>query len=64
MDEKEVMQEITAKHKFYIGVMPQSTASLFVKRWKEGKAKQKTVIKFMAKFGYNMTEAAKYTKSE
>lgn len=60
MTEKEVIETITSKHKFYAGVMPQSTASLFLKRWREGKAKQKTVIKFMEKFGYKPIREAEY----
>lgn len=58
----EVIQEITSEHKFYVGVMPQSSVSLFLKRYREGRVKRKTVIAFIQKFGYDETVAAQYGK--
>lgn len=62
MTENEVIHKIISRPKFYIGVMPQSTASNFVKRWSEGRAKQKTVLAFIEKFGYKKIREAEYMK--
>lgn len=62
MTEEEVINKIISEHKFYVNVMPQSTASNFIKRWKQGKAKHKTVLMFMKKFGYVKEKEASYKK--
>ncbi|AGO48011.1 hypothetical protein Phi18:2_gp45 [Cellulophaga phage phi18:2] len=62
MTESEVINQIISQPKYYIGIMPQSTASLFVKRWREGKAKRKTIEAFCLKFGYKCETNIKYYK--
>ena len=62
MEEKEVIERIISEHKFYVGVMPQSSASLFIKRYREGKLRHKTIVEFMKKFGYVLSDPAKYKK--
>lgn len=49
---QEAVKEITSKPKWYMGKMPQSTASCTVRNIVAGTAKPKTVEKFMALFGY------------
>lgn len=64
MEEEEVIRKITSEHKFYVGKLKQSTASLFLSRWKKGKAKRSTVLSFMRKFGYVLDKPATYKKIE
>lgn len=52
MSEKEAIEAIISEPKFYIGVMPQSTASNFLASYRKGMAKQKTINEFLNKFGY------------
>ena len=59
---EEVINQITSEHKYYVGVMPQSTAANFVKRFREGKAKRKTAIEFIARFGYEVAQEELYEK--
>lgn len=51
---KEAIKEITSKPKYYIGIMPQSTASAIIKRHREGTVKKKTLDKFLEAFGYEL----------
>jgi len=56
----EVIREITSKHKFYIGVMSQPAAGMFLKRYQEGTARHETVLKFIESFGYEVDNPATY----
>lgn len=58
----EVIQEIISEPKYYIGVLPQSTAANFIRNYKAGKAKQKTILAFIGKFGYELESPAVYKK--
>jgi hypothetical protein len=60
---KEVIEEITSKHKFYIGVMSQPAAAMFLKRFREGTARHQTVLKFIGSFGYELDVPATYKKT-
>lgn len=60
--ETEAINEIINKPKFYIGVIPQSTASNFVQSWRKGMAKQSTIEIFLNKFGYEKIDEPKYIK--
>lgn len=62
MTEQEVIKEITSKPKFYIGIMPQSTASLFLKRFNSGSAKRSTIISFAKKYGYEVDSEISFKK--
>lgn len=59
----EVIDEITSEHKYYIGKMPQYTASRFLKTYREGTAKRSTVLEFIKKFGYVVDQPATYKKA-
>ena len=56
MTKDEAIKEITRNPKWYIGVMPQSTASNFLASYKKGMSKEKTINNFLYKFGYVKTE--------
>lgn len=60
MTELEAINEITKEPKFYIGVMPQSTASNFLASYRKGMAKQKTINEFLNKFGYVVVRDAEW----
>lgn len=60
MTQDEAIHKIISKPKFYIGVMPQSTASNFVISWKKGMVKQKTIESFLQTFGYVLDKPATY----
>lgn len=62
MTQDECIEEIISEHKFYIGIMPQSSASNFVASWRKGMIKQKTIESFLAKFGYVLETPAQWTK--
>ena len=62
MNEKEAMDQVTSTVKFYVGIIPQSTASNFLKRYRQGKTKQSTVVNFLKKFGYIVDQKITYRK--
>ena len=62
MNEEEVINKIVSQPKYYIGVMPQSTASNFIASYRKGMSKQKTIDNFIAKFGYVKIKDAEYGK--
>lgn len=62
MTVEEVINEITSEHKFYVGKMPQSTASNFLASYRKGMAKQKTIENFLEIFGYTIIKEAEWTK--
>lgn len=62
MTELEAINEITKEPKFYIGVMPQSTASNFLASYRKGMAKQKTIENFLEIFGYTVIREAEWAK--
>lgn len=62
MTEKEAIEEITSELKWYIGVMPQSTASNFIQSYRKGMAKKKTINKFLRKFGYEIKQEEQWEK--
>jgi hypothetical protein len=61
MTEVQAIEKIISVPKYYIGIMPQSTASLFIKRWRVGNAKQKTIRAFILKFGFEIESESKTT---
>lgn len=63
MNKDEAIKEIISKPKYYVGVMPQSTASNFVASWRKGMSKQSTIDDFLKKFGYVKIKEAQYHKS-
>lgn len=62
MTEQEAIEEITSELKWYIGVMPQSTASNFIQSYRKGMAKKKTIDKFLNKFGYKLKQEEQWEK--
>ena len=56
MTKEEAIKEITRNPKWYIGVIPQSTASNFLASYRKGMSKEKTINNFLSKFGYVKTE--------
>lgn len=62
MTEKEAIEQIISEPKFYIGVMPQSTASNFIASWRKGMSKQKTIDAFLHKFGYSVSTPKQWVK--
>jgi hypothetical protein len=60
MNQKEAIEKIISEPKFYIGKLPQSTASHFVASWKKGMSKQKTIDEFLQLFGYSKVSEAQY----
>lgn len=63
MSQDEAIEQIISETKFYIGKMPQSTASNFVASWRKGMSKQKTIDSFLEKFGYVKKQDAQWEKS-
>lgn len=64
MTQKEAIAKIISEPKYYIGIMPQSTASNFIASWRKGMSKQKTIDEFLLKFGYVKRQEAQYHKSD
>jgi len=64
MTQDEAIEQIISEPKFYIGRIPQSTASNFVASWRKGMAKQSTIEAFLNKFGYFKIKEAEYTKQQ
>lgn len=62
MSENEVINKIISEPKYYIGIMPQSTASNFIASYRKGMSKQKTIDNFISKFGYKKIKEAEYGK--
>ena len=62
MTQDEAIAQIISETKFYIGKMPQSTASNFVASWRKGMSKQSTIDAFLSKFGYSKIRDAEYSK--
>jgi len=60
MNQNEAIEKIISEPKFYIGKLPQSTASNFVASWRKGMSKQKTIDEFLHLFGYVRTAEAQY----
>lgn len=60
MNQQEAIEKIISEPKWYIGIMPQSTASNFVTSFRMGMAKQKTIDSFLEKFGYVKVKEAEY----
>lgn len=58
----DAIEAIISEPKYYIGVMPQSTASNFVIRWRAGCVKRSTAESFISKFGYHLCREAEYKK--
>lgn len=64
MTQSEAIEKIISEPKFYIGIMPQSTASNFIASWRKGMSKQKTIDEFLIKFGYVLNHPAEWIKSD
>mgnify|MGYP000654540600 FL=1 len=64
MTQKEAIEKIISEPKYYIGIMPQSTASNFVASWRKGMSKQKTIDDFLMKFGYIKYQEAQYKQTK
>lgn len=64
MTQKEAIEKIISEPKYYIGIMPQSTASNFVASWRKGMSKQKTIDEFLMKFGYVKHQEAQYKQTK
>lgn len=62
MTQSEAIEKIISEPKFYIGKMPQSTASNFVACFKAGMSKQKTIDNFLETFGYVKIKEAEYAR--
>lgn len=58
----EVIQELRANTKCYIGVMPQSTFSETLRNIETGRAKDITVTRFLAQFGYTIEKERTWKK--
>lgn len=52
MNEKEVMEEIQSKPKFYVGIYASSTAFNIIRRWKEKRITLSKLHEFFNAFGY------------
>ena len=52
MNEGEIILEISRTHKAYAGIMPQSTYSSIMIRYKHGLLKPATIAKFLCDMGY------------
>jgi len=61
MTQSEAIEKIISEPKFYIGKLPQSTASNFVASWRKGMSKQSTIDSFLQLFGYVKVKDAEYT---
>lgn len=53
---EEAIKQITSQPKYYVGVMPQSTAASIVKRYKQGTLKKSTLTEFLTAFGYELKQ--------
>lgn len=60
MNQSEAIEKIISEPKFYIGKLPQSTASHFVASYRKGMSKQKTIDEFLQLFGYSKVSEAQY----
>lgn len=60
MNQSEAIEKIISEPKFYIGKLPQSTASHFVASYRKGMSKQKTIDEFLQLFGYEKIRDAEY----
>lgn len=60
MNQSEAIEIIISEPKFYIGKLPQSTASHFVASYRKGMSKQKTIDEFLQLFGYVKVKEAQY----
>lgn len=60
MNQSEAIEKIISEPKFYIGKLPQSTASHFVASYRKGMSKQKTIDEFLQLFGYVKCREAQY----
>lgn len=60
MNQSEAIEKIISEPKFYIGKLPQSTASHFVASWRKGMSKQSTIDSFLETFGYFKIKDAEY----
>lgn len=60
MTQTEAIEKIISEPKFYIGKLPQSSASNFVTSFRKGMAKQKTIDSFLELFGYVKIKEAEY----
>lgn len=58
----EAINQITSTPKWYVGVMPQSTASNFVISYRKNMAKKKTIDNFLHKFGYELKKEEQWQK--
>lgn len=61
MNQNEAIEKIISEPKFYIGKLPQSTASNFLASYRKGLSKQKTIDSFLETFGYVKTSEAQYS---
>lgn len=64
MNQSEAIEKIISEPKFYIGKLPQSTASNFVASYRKGMSKQKTIDSFLETFGYVKTSEAQYEQTK
>lgn len=62
MTKSEAIEKIISEPKWYIGILPQSTASNFVASFRKGMAKQSTIDNFLQLFGYVKIKEAEYEK--
>lgn len=62
MTKEEAFKEITSKHKWYIGHYSQGYASQIVQRFKAGLLKEKTINKFLERFGYVIIREQEWEK--
>lgn len=62
MTKDEAINKITKNPKWYIGVMPQSTASNFLASYKKGMSKEKTINNFLSNFGYELKTESQWEK--
>lgn len=62
MTEQEAINEITSELKWYVGVMPQSTASNFLASYRKGMAKKSTINNFLDRFGYKIKTEEQWEK--
>lgn len=60
MTQQEAIEKIISEPKFYIGKVPQSTASNFVASFRKGMSKQSTIDSFLETFGYVKIKDAEY----
>lgn len=63
MTPNEAIEEIISERKYYVGIMPQSTASNFVASWRKNMAKKKTIDAFLMAFGYKLKTEEQWEKN-